>query len=340
MKKLFNNYFFNLGLIIVIGIIVYAISYGAFGQDMIIALKQAKIEYLLLTLVIVFLWQFLIGYVLTKLTRFTYPEYKIKDGILNAFVAALFHGITPSSTGGQFAQFYVYRKQGVSTGDAGSILWMEFIIYQSCLTLISLVLIILKFGYFYKEFSNLFIFVIIGFIINTSIIFFLYALAKFKRLHTWLTTKGVNLAYRFHIIKDKENTIINVENQLERFRYEIANLKHNKKAIASCVIICIIRLLLYYSIPFFVFLSLGTKFDLNLLLDSIAMGSFVAIASGMIPIPGASGGTEAIFILMFSNLFGSATVAGAMILWRFMTYYLVMILGAISFAMVKLKRVD
>lgn len=338
MKRIFNNYFFNILLIISIGCIVIYFSLNAYDIELFDLLKTVDMKYLLIVVAIVLGYQSIIGIILTVLTRFTHPEYRISSGIINSLVASLFHGITPSSTGGQIAQFYVYRKQGVDTGDAGSILWMEFIIYQSCLTLVSLLFIILKFPYFYSQFSNLFFLVIPGFIINTSIIFLLYGLAKFKRLHDWIADKGIDIAYRLHLVKDKEKSLNNVEEQLNRFRLEIDNLKKHKKTIILCVILCILRLLMYYSVPYFVFLALGGKLDIGLLFNAIAMGSFVAIASGMIPIPGASGGTEVIYIMMFSNLFGNTLSASSMILWRFATFYFVLMLGTMAFGYIKFKR--
>ena len=183
-------------------------------------------------------------------------------------------------------------------------------------------MIILKFGFFYSEYSNLFIFVLLGFLINSVIIFFIYGLAKFKRVHNWIKTKGVKIGHRLHLVKDPDKAIDSIEIQLEKFRTESEKLKHNKKVILICAVLCILRLLVYYAIPYLVFLALGAELNFDLLVNSVAMGSFVAITSGMIPIPGASGGTEAIFVLMFGNLFGSSITTGAMLLWRFLTYYL------------------
>lgn len=338
MKKIFNNYFFNILLILSIGCLVIYLSVNAYDIDVFSILKTVKFNYLIIVVFIILLYQSLTGLVLTLLARFTHPDYKVSSGIINSFVASLFHGITPSSTGGQIAQFYVFRKQGVESGDAGSILWMEFIIYQTCLTFVSLIFIIFKFPYFFSQFSNLFVFVIFGFIINTSIIFVLYGLAKFKKLHDWIADKGINIAYKLHLVKDRDKTIENVEKQLDRFRVEVDNLKNHRKTIGICAVLHITRLLLYYSVPYFVFLSLGGKLDIGLLFSSIAMGSFVAIASGMIPIPGASGGTEVIFIMMFSNLFGETLAASSMILWRFATFYFVLLLGTVAFGYIKFKR--
>ena len=338
IKKIFSNTFVNLGLILAIGALVLWLVLKDDPQTVLASIASADPMLILVALLAVFLWQFMVGLCLKVLTNITHPEYKASQGLLNSFVASLFHGLTPSASGGQIAQIYVYKKQGVDIGDAGSVLWLEFIIYQSVLTLVSLFFIVVKFPFFYHNYSNLFLIVIIGFVLNTAIIFFIYGLAKFKRLHDWIKNKGVYLGYKIHLVKDPEKTIERIEVQLEKFRCESQKLGHNKGVIIKCALLCVLRLLLYYVVPYIVFLALGVPFSWDMFLNAIAMGSFVSIATGLIPIPGASGGAEAIFILMFGNLFGAELISGAMLLWRFLTFYLVMFIGAICFAYLRLKR--
>ena len=39
------------------------------------------------------------------------------------------HGL--SATGGQFGQIYIMKKQGIKVSDAASLLWADFIVYQT-----------------------------------------------------------------------------------------------------------------------------------------------------------------------------------------------------------------
>lgn len=89
----------------------------------------------LLSLVIVLLWGVLFtavwGFVYYVLGRKYTDHYTPGKGILVAFIGSFFSGITPSSTGGQFVQAYIMKKQGIKVSDGASLLWADFIIYQT-----------------------------------------------------------------------------------------------------------------------------------------------------------------------------------------------------------------
>ena len=94
------------------------------------------------------------------------------------------------------------------------------------------------------------------------------------------------------------------------------------------------RLSLLYSLPFAVGVALHIPLKMSQMLDVVALSSFVLMANSFIPIPGASGGTEMFFSLLFHGMMGYLTGA-VMILWRFSSYHIVIILGAIIFALCK-----
>lgn len=339
LSKAFNSYWFNIALIVLISAVVLTVTYHTVDLAELASLfKNAKMQYLLLALIFVFLWQGLVGMVLTLITKQAQPNYRFHYGILNALIAALFHNITPSASGGQIAQVFVFHKQGIHIGDASSILWLEFIVYQSCLTLISFVFIVWKFPFFMREYSNLFIFVLLGFAINTAIIFLIYGLAKFEKLHHWIVTKGVNLGYRFKLVKDREKVIDQINREVDKFRKESARIEQHRGILLIAFLLVALRLIVYYSIPYLVLLALGAPLSIKLYFNTLVMSSFVSICSGMIPIPGASGGAEVIFVMMFSNIVSYNMATGAMLIWRGLTFYLMILIGLIAFIIFKLSK--
>ncbi|MFV0380560.1 MAG: YbhN family protein [Anaerorhabdus sp.] len=331
IKKLMKSYLFNIMLVVFFtGIVLWLTLKDNFNEIMDM-FTRIHFGWLLTVIFLAILYQVIIGIILRKLTILSNPKYKLKQGVINAFIASFFHGVTPSASGGQIAQIYVFKKQGVNITDSASILWMDFIIYQATMVVSVLILLILRFTYFFNNFSNFFFLVLIGFGVNSVIIIGLWILATFPKVYTWITTKGILLASKLHIVKNKEETLSKLNVQLERFAKEVVRLKSHKKTIVYSVVANFIRMFVYYSIPFFCAKALNVNVQLSDLINILALSSFVSMINCFIPIPGASGGTEATFVLMFSTIFGKISATSIMILWRLVTYYFVMILGGAVF---------
>lgn len=335
MKKLLKNRYFSMTIVVLITAFVLWLTLKDDFNDVMELLLSADIRWVIVVFGMVVLYQVLIGLILVTLTRTSKKDYRITSGIKNAFIASFFHGITPSASGGQLAQVYVFKKDGVPISDSASILWMDFILYQATMVVTMVVFLLLRFNYFYYEHSSFFALVLIGFGINTVVIFGLWAIARFKKFYTWVSTTGINIGHKLRLVKDKEKTLLNLETQLERFESETKKLQGNKKILFTVIPLNVLRLLAYYSVPFFCAKALGVTVSLNEIVSILALSSFVSMINAFIPIPGASGGTEATYVLMFSTVFGKLGAKSTMILWRFATYYFVMLIGGLMFIVLK-----
>lgn len=257
-------------------------------------------------------------------------NYSVLNGIAVAFTGSFFAGITPSSTGGQFGQAYLMKKQGIKISDSVSLLWADFIIYQSTMMVYVTILFLLRFGYYSAQ-SSWFNIILLGYLINAIVIVALYTIAIFPKAYIKLSQWLAKFMSRFKFIKNPDKLVDSWTLQMTQFTSEVKNLSKDKKRIAICVFINFIRLTLLYTLPFVVGLALHIHLHANQLLDVVALSSFVLMANSFIPIPGASGGTEVVFTLLFRSIMGTLTGA-VMILWRFSSYHVVMIIGAIVFA--------
>mgnify|MGYP000033783752 FL=1 len=338
LRKLFSNYVFNIALIIGLSALVVYLTVKDNPKEIFDQLRTAHPLWILAIVIAVVMIRVFSGMAITYECNLTHPEYKFWQGIENAFVGGFFNEITPSASGGQFAQVYIFRKQGIPVTESAGVLWMNFIIYQSTMVASVFLLILLKFHTFYAKYSKFFSVVLLGFAVNAVVIVSLWALVKFPRFYTWLSTRGIEIGAKLHIVKDKEKALASLDAQLKRFQEEIKILSRNKPMVAKVALIHLMRLLVYYSVPFLCAKALRVPCPVSRLLDVITLSSFVSMINAFIPLPGASGGTEATFVMMFSTIFGLTAVRPIMLLWRFMTYYFDMMLGGIIFLIAKNRR--
>ena len=89
-------------------------------------------------------------------------------------------------------------------------------------------------------------------------------------------------------------------------------------------------LICLYIVPLNVLFSLGNYNGFDGV-TAIVLISFVSIISSYIPLPGGMGGQEYLFILLFGLYVDKPLLSSLMLLWRFLTYYLPMIVGAVIF---------
>lgn len=288
-------------------------------------------------LMIILLWGVLFtavwGLVYFVLGKKYVSNYSPLKGIIISFVGTFFSGITPSSTGGQFAQAYVMKKQGIKVSDGASLLWADFIIYQTTMMVYVTILFLLKYAYYSAQ-SAWFNIILLGYGINAVVIIALYTMALFPKVYIRLSGFLVKVLGKVHILKNPEKTLNTWTLQMTSFTSEIKQLSKDKGRIIVCVCINFIRLSLYYSLPYVIGLSLHIPLRMDQLIDVMALSSFVTMTNSFIPIPGASGGTEVVFALLFGPLMGKLTGA-VLVLWRFSTYHIVLLIGGITFMLVK-----
>ena len=97
------------------------------------------------------------------------------------------------------------------------------------------------------------------------------------------------------------------------------------------IILNLISLTFYYAIPLFLVYSLH-DYNSMTFFTSVVASAYVLIIGSFVPIPGATGGIEYAFLEIFSSFLPTTSVRAVMIIWRFITYYLGMILGGILFS--------
>lgn len=336
MNKSSKNYLLNFLLIILLTAFGMWIALKDNYKEVLETIRNIDKSILVIILIWGLLYQILVGGILTSITRRTKKNYRLRKGVVCSFIGAFFSGITPSATGGQFAQAYVFHKQGLKVSDGASILWIDFIIYQSVMTIYAAVMMLLKFNYYYSEQKSFFILVLIGFFISSAVIVALILLLKLPKLYVKLSHWIVKLLHRIHFVKDEEKTLQDWNKQLYAFLDEIKQIKGERKLITKIAILNVIRLTMYNILPFIIMIGIGLKPDFSIIIDVIALSSFVSLANSFFPVPGASGGTEVTFLLIFKTLLkDNSNVSSIMVLWRLSTYHFILIVGGIIFMVSK-----
>lgn len=271
----------------------------------------------------------LAGSTITIIAKRYHYNYNWRKGACVAFSGALFNGITPIGCG-QVAQAYVFRKQGIALKEGAGILWMDFIVFQCVVLFYALVLMILRLPTFYQA-SNYFLLVIVGYIINAFVIVMLASMLVFPKLYVFLSTKAIFFLHRIHIVRDPKRMQASWEEQLRCFTQQITLLKRDKTLVIKLVSLQLFRMSIYYALPVFAALSVHQIIDWPLVFNIVALSSFIHMLNALTPLPGDTGFTESAFVLVFSTIFVWNIASSVMLLWRFASYPVILVIGACMF---------
>ena len=257
-----------------------------------------------------------------------YKQFKIRHSARSVLLGLFWSGITPSSTGGQPMQVYYMSKHKVDVGYSSSRLLNRFLVYQITMTVMTVIAVILKFSYFQEHMDTpiLSTLVTIGFISQTFITLVFVFLAFSKNL-TAKATRGIaSLLCKIRLIKDKDRLKKSLETQLAKFHSGNRMIFSKPKLVIMAVVLTVIQLIAMFLVPYCIYRSFGLNQASPL--DMVCSQAFVTLISGMIPIPGASGAAEFSFTALFALFFTPATIKSATLIWRIITYYLSILVGA------------
>jgi uncharacterized membrane protein YbhN (UPF0104 family) len=173
---------------------------------------------------------------------------------------------------------------------------------------------------------------LLGFVVNFLIIFFILAIAKSNFLHKTIVNGIVALLGKLKVIKNPDKVKSNLQVQIENFRIESKRLQSNTPVTVVLLGLFFIRMTLSYSIPYLSAMALPS-IDLSQtnILDGIFMTAYLNVIIYFAPLPGSVGFSEFFFSFLFQSLFGGyAQTIAPQLIWRGFTFYLTLIIGAIS----------
>ncbi len=323
-KKIFNIVFIPVSAAIILIIIISTQGFDALVSQF----AQLRYQWIVLALICMFLYWGLEAIVLHIITIFLHEKQKGRDSIKITMIGQFFNSITPFATGGQPAQLYAMIKDGVEAGHAGSILMIKFIIFQTILTIYSLIVILLKGGELLSKQATLFYFVMLGFLVHTSVILILVFLSYSKKLNKKVLIFSIKVMKRFKLVKNIEEVEMKIHEALVNFHFNTKLLRNNINLLIKTSFLTILQFTFYFIIPYCVFRGFGM--DQASLWELVVAGVFVTTAISFIPLPGATFGAEGGFVLYFGMIFpGSASLTPVMLIWRIITYYSCIGLGGL-----------
>lgn len=329
MKKLTKTARGNLfNALTILGTIALVIFFGIRGGelgDAWAALRTADIRWIAAALVALALYlaaEALVVHVF-------FVQQKVKINFFSTFTVSMigvfYSSITPAATGGQPMQVFAFKKRGVPSGVASSGLTVKFFCWQTALLTLAVSLWAIYGDRVTPDIETGRWFVYLGFIINGVTIIAVLLLAVNRNIVRFLITLLLKLGAALRIVRDLPKSSSRADAALNDFRASVNMIRHHPMQLLSLLMISIMQVLGLMSVVYCVYRALGmceASYG-----ELLTLQLLLFVGASFTPLPGASGAQEGGFYLFFQAYFPQGTLLGALLLWRFFTYYLTLLLG-------------
>ena len=333
-----------IALFVLINVAVIAITaFSEFGNsENAVALSEVKINWWLLIpaalCFLVAIWFEIHKYILmmremSKDKAKFNKKHARKIARRTVLLGKYYDNITPAAVGGQPFQIYYMRKNsnlpdGVSTsipifgmisGQIGFIIIAVFCFLFGSLSIHNAVLIgTACFGLIFYAFWP----------VTVMIATFL------PKATTEILGLFVSFLAKIHIVKDKKQATEKAEYEVTEYAKSVRKILKTRGLFIKTVAMSLAFNALISMIPFFVLSAFGGTVDfLPCFVTTVAVTSAVYF----VPTPGNAGAAEGTFFIVFSAL-SSGYVFWAMLVWRFFSYYIYIIMGPIIYFFMHLER--
>ncbi|MBK1809283.1 flippase-like domain-containing protein [Clostridium sp. YIM B02505] len=242
-------------------------------------------------------------------------------------IGQFFGAITPFAAASHPAQLYEMSESGISGGTGVSILMIKFMIHQVINIIILVLAILFKFKYFYSKVPYFLYFCISGLVVHVMIMIIATLFLLNKKLTSTIVIYCLNLLKKVKLLKNPEETYKQLETELKTFHKTVFMIIKYKKLCLYSSILTLLQWLAYFSIPYCIYRGFG--FNYSDIFTMVAAQVFLVNFMAIIPLPGAEGGAEGGFYLIYGLFFKSGTIITAIFLWRLITYYSSIAIGSI-----------
>lgn len=328
MKK--NKY--NILILFVLTVLILFFTLKDDLDDIVINLLNTNLLYILLILLILVISDLIKAYIFYKAAKINRINYSYLDSIKLIVISHFFDGITPFASGGQAYQILKLKNRNINYSNGIGLIFFNFCLFQFSFVILSGIAIVLNIIFKFFVLTPLFNKVLlIGYLINIVIAFIVGIIFFKKKAGIKSITNILKFFNKIKILKENlYNKLINNFNSVSN---AVSNIKKDRRNVVKMLILNMLFLITFYSVPFLVFMSLGIS-DINMFI-SLLVYMHVALISSYVPMPGGTIGFEYTFLTLFGLFISGSILKAGMLLWRFLTYYLLMIVGFVTFIISK-----
>lgn len=259
------------------------------------------------------------------LNAMSYPIRFFRCFLLSC-IGFFFSSITPGASGGQPVQIYYMTQCGVDMFVGTLSLMVVTVVYKLALLLLCAVFAIFEHKVFMYSLSKVPLLFVYGLLGNLLFLLFLVMIIFKPRLAVFLVNWLINLLSKFRFFKHPEKLREKAVDSMNKYTKGAEYIKNHIMLVPRFLIITLIQRLSYFSVAYMVYRSFGLRGTSYT--EIITLQIVLSLAVDVLPLPGAAGANENVFMHLYRHVFGMAVVP-ALLICRGITYYVLLLATAL-----------
>ncbi len=224
---------------------------------------------------------------------------KAKRGLFYAAPDIYFSALTPSATGGQPASAFFMMKDKIPGAVTTIILLINLTLYTTSIIVIGIVCFLAGPGMLAKFGTLSKLMIIIGFCFQFILLAVFVLLVYKEKIVMKIANFGMRILYKMHLVRDIEKRQKHLKEVEQQYKECAKAIKDNKKSIFIAFLCNFMQRISQILVSVCVFIAV--EGSITRAMDAFVAQGFVVLGSNSVPIPGAVGAADYLFIDGFGS---------------------------------------
>lgn len=314
-------------VLILIAIIVYTFRDSA--GPILAELKETSLWVVFIISVLAVIYELVEGWITYSFARKYNPTFTYRMGVESAFYCS-FYRVATLGSGAGVAAVYYFNEKGIEVSKGTGMYMVEYVLHKVGIAIFSAIFFLVSFGFMSGHYGEYTWMLISGYGITIVIAVILLLFGCSKRFHSLLLllVDKLNRKGRF----DEQRALL--QEQCTILEDASSKLLHEKRFVLGILGKNLLKFAFWYSIPYFVLMDTGAV----TLPQAMAVTSLSVMLAAVIPSPAGIGSTEFVLAMLFEVLVGAGAAGSATLLYRFATFVLPFVIGAVIVIVRRIAR--
>lgn len=300
-------------------------------------LKRVNLGFIALAVGLNLLFVFCEAVNLRCVLKSLHAEISLLKCIKYVFVECYFCAITPSASGGQPAQLVYMKDDGIPLSKSSISLLIIAIAYKGSLLVYAAVMYLFSKEHFLDLLGNFRYLFYLGILMNVIAVGFMILALWSAGLIRKTAFVVLAVLHHFHIVKHTEKLEARINRTMDSYQEGAAYIRTNKRIFIEVLFVTLVQRTCRFAITYLIYLAFGLSG--YSLLTLLMLQCIVSISADMLPIPGAVGVSETVYMKIFRNVFAGGYLLPSMVLSRGISFYGIVLLSSIVIIVTQIRKI-